>query len=99
MRVRFEDVDLERVYVRPESGQARLGVDLVRSFRKKVGIIGASVSEVDLRSMRSLNFEKLSGDRDGQHSLRLNQQWRLIVELVADDQGTLVKIIEIVDYH
>jgi proteic killer suppression protein len=49
--------------------------------------------------MRSLHFEKLQGDRIGQHSLRLNKQWRLIVKLETTNIGRQLVVIEIVDYH
>jgi len=70
-----------------------------KAFRKKVGLIVAASSELDLRSVKSLHFEKLAGDRAGQHSTRLNDQWRLILRLETDDAGRLVVIIEITDYH
>ena len=54
---------------------------------------------MDLRNYRALHYEKLKGDRDGQRSIRLNQQWRLILRLEQDSEGRLLIIIEIVDYH
>ena len=35
----------------------------------------------------------------GQHSLRLNQQWRLIVRMVQDSRGKVVMVIDVTDYH
>lgn len=49
--------------------------------------------------MKSLHYEKLKGDRDGQRSMRLNDQWRLILRLQEDDAGKLVVIVSIADYH
>jgi toxin HigB-1 len=48
-----------------------------------------------------LRFEKLSGKRakQGQRSLRLNNQWRLIVTVDEDEQGNYLTIIDIEDYH
>ena len=63
-------------------------------FRKKVGFIESVESELDLRNYRALHFEKLSGDRSGQHSIRLNDQWRLILRLERDDDGRLVVVVE-----
>ena len=59
----------------------------------------AAESELDLRNYKALHYEKLSGDRVGQHSIRLNQQWRLIIRVDIDDYGRLLVIIEIIDYH
>ena len=49
--------------------------------------------------MKAMRLEKLKGDRKGQNSIRLNDQWRLIVEFEGKDQNTTVNIIEVVDYH
>jgi proteic killer suppression protein len=99
MRVEFEDDDLRRLYEEPDFRLSSIGRDLTRAYRKVVGIVVAASDERDLRAMRSLRFEKLEGDRLGQHSLRLNKQWRLIVRLHTTQEGKQVVVIEIVDYH
>ena len=77
----------------------QLGPDLIKAYRKKVGFLAAADTEVDLRNYKALHFEKLSGGRAGQHSIRLNKQWRIILRIESDAQGRLLIIIEIVDYH
>lgn len=99
MRIEFEDDQLRRLYEDPDFHAPRLGRDVVKAFRKKVGFIVSAASELDLRNFKSLHFEKLQGDRSGQHSIRLNDQWRLILRLDSDDEGRVVVIIELVDYH
>ena len=66
-----------------------------------MSIIEAAESEQDLYTLKGLRFEKLSGTRgkEGQRSLRLNNQWRLIMVIEKDDQGKYILIIDIVDYH
>ena len=49
--------------------------------------------------MRSLNLEKLKGDRTGQYSIRLNDQFRLILTFRTEDDGRVVVVLELVDYH
>jgi len=46
-----------------------------------------------------LHFEKLKGSRAGQHSIRLNDQWKLIFRIETDTEGRLLIIVKIVDYH
>ena len=99
MKIDFDDDDLRRLYLENDFALPRLGRDMTKSFRKKVGFIEGAESELDLRNYRSLHFEKLQGDREGQYSIRLNDQWRLILRLEMDDDGRLVVIVEIVDYH
>jgi len=99
MRFEFEDEHLRRLYEELDFVLPQLGPDLIKAYRKKVGFLAAAESEVDLRNYKALHFEKLSGGRAGQHSIRLNQQWRLILRIESDAQGRLLIIIEIVDYH
>lgn len=99
VRIQFEDGDLERLYSDPTFRHPRFGPDLTKQFRKKVQLIVAALDERDLRSLRGLRLEKLVADRAGQHSMRLNDQFRLIIRLDTDDDGRLVFIVEITDYH
>jgi len=62
-------------------------------FRKALRFIRAAIDERDFRAMRSLNFEKLQGDRSG------NQQWRLIVEIRKATPKNTIRLLEITDYH
>ena len=93
------DDDLRRLYLESDFVLPRLGRDNTRAFRKKVGFIEGAESELDLRNYRALHFEKLQGDREGQYSIRLNDQWRMILRFETNDAGRLVVIVEIVDYH
>jgi len=99
MRLEFEDDDLRRLYEERDFVLPRLGPDVVKAFRKKVGFLAQAESEVDLRNYRALHFEKLKGGRAGQHSIRLNHRWRLILRIETDAEGRLLVVVEIVDYH
>ena len=99
MRLAFEDDNLRRLYEERNFVLPRLGSDAVKAFRKKMGFLEAAESESDLRNYRALHFEKLRGGRVGQHSIRLNRQWRLILRIETDAEGRLLVIVEIVDYH
>lgn len=61
--------------------------------------IRAASDERTFYAHRSLDFEKLKGDRQGQFSMRLNDQWRLIVALREESLRKVVHVIEIIDYH
>jgi toxin HigB-1 len=99
VELEFDDDDLRRLYVEPDFRLPSLGPDITRSFRRKVQLLAASLDDRDIRAMRSLRMEKLVGDRAGQYSIRLNDQFRLIFRLKTDGRGKVVIIIEIVDYH
>lgn len=99
MLVEFEDDDLRRLYEEPGFRVAQIGPQLTKKFRKVVGFVVQASDERDIYAMSSLHYEKLSGARLGQRSLRLNQQWRLIVRVEETEEGNTIVVIEIVDYH
>jgi proteic killer suppression protein len=73
--------------------------EIVRAFRKRVQAIRAAVDERDLYAVRGNRFEKLTGKRANQYSLRLNDQWRLIVEIRKAKPKNIIIVKSIEDYH
>lgn len=98
MDVTFADQSLDRLET--DAGySAGFGGPVVKAYRKRLQQIRAARDERTFYTMRSLNFEKLQGDRMGQYSMRLNDQWRLIVELRGEAPRKTVHVVEITDYH
>lgn len=98
MDVEFDDHDLDRLET-DANFTAGFSQEVVRAYRKKMQQIRAFRDERDFMALKSLHFEKLKGKREGQHSIRLNLQWRLVLEVRGDHPCKVVGIIEIVDYH
>lgn len=70
-------------------------VDLVRRARQLLVLLNAAADVKDLRSPPGNRLEKLSGDREGQYSIRVNQQWRICFSWSNGGADN----VEIVDYH
>ena len=98
MDIGFRDAKLQRSFTEGED-YARLGSNVFRAFLQKVQILADAESETDLYAIKSLHFEKLAGDRQGQRSIRLNKQFRLVFTIHKTADGSLAWIIEVVDYH
>jgi len=96
--VLHRDESLERLE-RDASYTAGYDAAMVKAFRKRMWAIRNAVDERDFRAMKSAHFEKLAGDREGQHSMRLNDQWRLILEIEGKGANKRITIVEITDYH
>lgn len=77
MILSFRDSWLETFYVEDKPDR-RIPADLVRRLFRKLQMIDDSTCDQDLRVPPSNHFEKLSGNLRGWHSLRVNDQWRLI---------------------
>src|SRR3954466_3629326 len=98
MEIDYRNSDLDRLET-DINFTAGFGRDLVRAFRKRIQAIRAALDERDLYAVRGNNFEKLKGDRSHQYSMRLNDQWRLILEIRKSAPKNIVIVIDIEDYH
>ena len=89
----FKDKDAERLF----TGQTvrRLPPDIQRRARMRVQRVVAARELADLRLPPSHRLEALRGDRKGQHSIRINDQWRVCFRWT----GRGAMDIEITDYH
>lgn len=98
MEVEFADDNLDRLEV-DRQFTGGFGPDVVRGFRKAMQVIRAAPDERDFHKLRGLRFEKLEGGRSHQRSIRLNKQWRLILELLGEAPNKTVRVVSIEDYH
>lgn len=99
MKLEFEDESLALALTDDRASELKLSVALIKSLRRKLQLILAANDERDLRQLKSLHFEKLKGDRAGQRSIRLNDQYRLIVRLDDRTKPPTIVAIGIEDYH
>jgi proteic killer suppression protein len=89
----FRDRDTERLFHRHPV--RKFAPDVQRVGLRKLRQLDAAVALNDLRVPPGNRLEKLRGDRAGQWSIRVNQQWRICFRWAgADAEG-----VEIVDYH
>ena len=89
----FKDPEAERIFKRERS--KRLPQSIHRSALKKLLVLDAADALADLRIPPGSRLERLSGDRKGQHSIRINDQWRICFRWRNGDALD----VEIADYH
>ncbi len=90
---KFRDKDTERIFARQIS--KKFPANLLRVAWRKLAILDAAEKLDDLRVPPGNRLEKLSGDRTGQYSIRINDQWRICFQW---REGNAYEV-EIVDYH
>lgn len=76
-----------------------LPIAVIRAAQRKIILLAQSPDERTLRNWKSLNYKKLSGDREGQRSIRVNDQYRIVFELIEDERPPAIRIVEIDDTH
>ncbi len=89
----FARTETEKIYNGKVSG--KLPSDIQKTARRKLLYLDDAEDLRDLLAPPGNRFEKLRGDRSGQHSIRINDQWRICFRW-ADSKAINV---EIVDYH
>lgn len=89
----FKDDETQKIYQRQRS--RKLPADIQQTALRKLRMINNSVSINDLRVPPANRLEKISGDRAGQWSIRINDQWRVCFRW----EGSDALDVEITDYH
>jgi proteic killer suppression protein len=89
----FADADTERLYSTGRS--RRLPSTILRRAVMRLGQLNAAMRLEDLRLPPSNRLEPLKGNRAGQHSIRVNEQWRVCFRFADGDAFD----VEIADYH
>ena len=89
----FRDKDTEAIWQRRYV--KKLGPELGRLAHSKLVLINAAESINDLRVPPGNRLEKLAGNRAGQYSIRVNDQWCICFTWSASGAGN----VELVDYH
>ena len=85
--------ETEKVFRRERS--RKLPPDIQRQAQRKLYLLDAAVSLDDLRIPPGNRLEALAGDRKGQHSIRINEQWSICFRWRDNDAYN----VEIADYH
>jgi proteic killer suppression protein len=89
----FTCPETERLF--HDEASRRLPTQIQRVARRKLLLLHQARCVEDLRAPPGNRLEALKGDRPGQHSIRINDQWRLCFRWAGEDAFE----VEIVDYH
>ena len=89
----FADKEAEKIW--GGTASRKLPPDIQQVARRKLRMLNAAVTLEDLRVPPANRLEALKGDRKGQHSIRINDQWRICFLWKGGDAHE----VEIVDYH
>lgn len=99
MNVRHADRTLQRLEAEPGFRAKRYGPEIIKAFRRRMAVIRAARDEQDFYALKSLHYEKLQGNRSRERSMRLNDQFRLILRIETEPGGRMVVVVGIEDYH
>lgn len=93
MIINFKDKETEKLWLGILS--KRIPVDIKKKALMRLYQIDSAINLIDLETPYSNKLEALKGNRLGQYSIRINQQWRICFIW----NGTDALDVEIVDYH
>lgn len=90
----FKDRRARAIFQRRHPGKG-FPADVIHRARRKLVMLADAEKLDDLRKLPGNNLEALQHDRAGQHSIRINDQWRICFVWTGRDAEN----VEIVDYH
>jgi proteic killer suppression protein len=88
----FKDKELEKFF---DGKSSRIPQDISNTLGRKLEMLEAASTIDTLRQPPGNHLELLTGDRDGQYSIRINKRWRLC--FIWEDGN--VYALELIDYH
>ena len=98
MEIEFAEPSLALIET-DEAGTTRLPVAVIKSVRRKLNVLRAAPDDRTLRNWKSLHYEKLKGDREGERSIRINKQYRMVFKLDNETDPQTITILAVEDYH
>lgn len=101
MEVEFKDKRLAKIENGDATDLATSGapLEIIERLRSRLIFLRAAPDERSIRNFKSLHYEKLKGDRDGQRSIRLNKKWRLIFTIDDSRNPSKITVLKVEDYH
>lgn len=98
MNIVFANTSLALVET-DRASETKLPVAIIKSARRKLNVLRAAPDDRSLRNWKSLHYEQLDGNRAGQRSIRLNDQYRMVFEMNQTTQPPTITVLTIEDYH
>jgi proteic killer suppression protein len=98
MEIEYRDKRLALIPT-DRAAETRLPIAVIKSLREKLILISAAPDERTLRNWKSLRYEQLKGNRQGQKSIRLNDQYRLLLEVDDSRSPPKAILLDVEDYH
>lgn len=98
MEIEFADADLALIET-DDAAKTKLPIAVIKAARRKLTLLRAAPDDRSLRNWKSLHYEKLKGDRDGQRSIRVNNSHRIVFLLDSDTEPQIATILSVEDYH
>jgi proteic killer suppression protein len=89
----FADKETQLLFITGKS--KRLPPDLIKRAIRRLEYINYAITLNDLKVPPSNRLHALEGDRDGQHSISINKQWRICFRFIENDAYD----VKITDYH
>jgi toxin HigB-1 len=98
MRIEFANERLLLLFTR-DAHKLGLPIAVIKAAQLKLYELEQAPDERSLRNWKGLRYKKLSGEREGQRSIRVNDQYRIIFEILNDEGPPLIRVLEIDDIH
>ncbi len=97
MRIAYADTTLALIET-DQAGMTRLPVAVIKSARRRLTTLRAARDDRSLRNWKSLHYETMKGNREGQKSVRVNDQYRMVFNLDEETDPQTITVLTIEGY-
>jgi len=98
MEIEFGDDEIALICT-DRAHKLGLPIGVIKSARRKLVLLHDAPDERTLRNWKSLNYKMLKGDKKRRRSIRLNDQYRMVISVDGKKQPPVVTVLEIGDTH
>ncbi len=98
MKVEYADKRLAKI-ITDDAHKLGLPITVIKAAQKKIIYLEQAPDEQTLHGLRSLNYKKLKGEKEGKRSIRVNDQYRIEFTLDNGEHPPVIRITEIGDTH
>jgi len=96
MKIYFNNKYLQQLAESQPKGKMQYSSEVVTMYRKKLRILGNVKNSNELRAFKSLHFERLTGDKLGLYSIRVNEKYRLEF-LINEEMDVVIEEIIVIE--
>jgi proteic killer suppression protein len=97
MRIAYADTTLALLET-DQAGMTQLPVAAIKSARRRLTVLRAAKDDLSLKNWKSLHYETMKGNREGQRSVRVNNEYRMVFNLDEETDPQTITVLMIEGY-
>lgn len=101
MEIIFRNDNLKDLYINAFTSKfaKQYSQWIIKNYVKCITLLWSLPNSNEIKKFKWLSFEKLNKYKDGDYSIRINNQYRIIFNILKDNNIEIIEITDLTDYH